>query len=136
MRSPPEFEAEVRFLSPDEGGRRSPAVQGYRPDVHWDDDPSETLWMIHPRFLASSGEELPDGTEIPQLCKAHFYLISTHVRHLLHQQWLHERARFQISEGRHCVAAGVVTKVSSLRGCRGLTRRCSQPLDGVPLHFR
>jgi translation elongation factor EF-Tu-like GTPase len=111
MRSSPEFEADVRFLSRDEGGRQHPAIQGYRPDVHWGDDSSETLWMIHPRFVNPTGEELPEGSEIPQVCKAHFYLISTHVRDQLHHQWLHEGARFRISEGRHRVAAGVVTKV-------------------------
>jgi translation elongation factor EF-Tu-like GTPase len=112
MASSPEFEADIRFLSRDEGGRKHPAVQGmYRPDVHWDDDASETLWIIHPRFLSETGEELADGTEIPQVCKAQFYLISMKVRDLLRQQWLHQGARFHVSEGRHRVAAGVVTKV-------------------------
>jgi translation elongation factor EF-Tu-like GTPase len=112
MRSSPEFEADVRFLSREEGGRHSPPIQSlYRPDVHWDDDSSETLWMIHPRFLGPDCAELPEGTEVPQVCKAHFYLISTQVRDQLHQQWLHEGAQFHISEGRHRVAAGVVTKI-------------------------
>ena|SRR5436190_8116391 len=112
MRWTPEFEADVQFLLPEEGGRQSAPMQGwYCPDVHWDDDPSETLWMVHPRFLAPDGAEMADGTAIPRVCKAQFYLISTHVRDQLHQQWLHQGARFHISEGRHRVAAGVVTKL-------------------------
>ena len=112
MKPSPEFEADVRFLAREEGGRQDLPVQGsYRPDVHWDADPSDTVWMIHPRFLGTDGAELPGGTEIPQVCKAHFYLISTHVQDQLHQQWLRNGARFHISEGRHRVAAGVVTKV-------------------------
>jgi len=112
MRSSSEFEADVVFLSPNEGGRQRSPVQGdYRPDMHWDDDPSETLWMIHPRFLKADGSELPEGTEIPQACKAHFYLISIHVRDQLHQRWLRKGARFHISEGSQGVAAGSVTKV-------------------------
>src|SRR5689334_22418008 len=102
MASSPEFEADIRFLSRDQGGRQHPAVQGmYRPDVHWDDDASEILWMIHPRFLMETGEELADGTEIPQVCKAHFYLISTHVRDSLHQRWLYQGAHFHICEKQH-----------------------------------
>lgn len=107
-----EFEADVRFLAREERGRQHLPVQGsYRPDVHWDDDPSKTLWMIHPRFLGTSGEELPEGTEIPPACKAHFYLISTQLRNWLHRDWLHEDARFHISEGPHRVASCIVTKV-------------------------
>ena len=115
MRSSPEFEADVRFLSREEGGRQQPAVQGlYRPDIHWDDDPSETLWMIHPRFFGLDGHELADGSEVPQTCRARFYLITAYVRDELHQHWLYKGAKFHISEGSHRVAAGTVTTVLSV----------------------
>jgi translation elongation factor EF-Tu-like GTPase len=38
MAAVPEFKAEVRFLSLEEGGGQHPTVQGYRADVHWDAD--------------------------------------------------------------------------------------------------
>ncbi len=50
----PDFEAEVRFLTPEEGGRSGqygPVKQGYRCDVHWPDEPPNLLWMIWPSFL-------------------------------------------------------------------------------------
>src|SRR5258708_1192078 len=56
---PPDFEAEVRFLIAEEGGRTGrggPVRQGYLCDVHWDDDSSDVVWMIWPAFLDESGQ--------------------------------------------------------------------------------
>jgi len=44
-----DFEARLRFLSPEEGGRKTPVRQGYRADFRYLDDPTGTAWMIHPR---------------------------------------------------------------------------------------
>ena len=114
-RRPPDFEAEVRFLSREEGGRSGPAIQGlYRPDIHVDDDPSDMLWMIWPRFLDDSAAELPEGAVVPPVCQAHFYIANPELRRTVHQQWLREGARFHLSEGHHRVAACSVTKILSL----------------------
>ncbi len=111
----PDFEAEVRFLTPEEGGRSSPARQGlYRPDIHVDDDPSDLLWMIWPRFLGESGDELPEGAVVPQICRAHFYIANPDLRRTVHRQWLREGAKFHLSEGHHRTAACSVTKILAL----------------------
>jgi len=68
----PDFEAEVRFLTTDEGGRQGPAMQRYRPDIHYDDDEADGLWMVWPRFIDDSGQELPKDTVIPQVSRATF----------------------------------------------------------------
>jgi len=114
---PPDFEAEVRFLAPEEGGRSGrwgPVKQGYRCDVHWDDEPSDLLCMIWPSFLDESGHELPKGTVIPQISKAHFYIGSVKARQTIFDRWLHEGAGFDLREGRQSVAVCRVTKVLSL----------------------
>jgi hypothetical protein len=113
----PDFEAEVRFLSPEDGGRTGrygPVRQGYRCDVHWDDDPSDLLWMIWPRFLDETGHELPKGTPVPRLSRAHFYIINDELRRTVHRQCIREGTRFHLSEGHHRVAACFVTKILSL----------------------
>jgi hypothetical protein len=79
----PDFDAEVRFLSEAEGGRRSQPKQGYRCDIHWDEDSSDTIWMIWPKFLGAAGDELADGLDVPQTCKAHFYIMSARARLLI-----------------------------------------------------
>jgi translation elongation factor EF-Tu-like GTPase len=109
-----DFEAEVRFLTPEEGGRKGPAVQGYRPDLHYDDDETDELWMIWPRFLDASGQELPEGTLIPQCTKAQFYIVNDDLRRTIHRRRLREGVRFHIYEGPHRVASGLVTKILSL----------------------
>jgi translation elongation factor EF-Tu-like GTPase len=111
---PPDFEAEVRFLTVEEGGRKTAASQGYRPDIHVDDDHSDLLWMIWPRFLDENGAELPDGTEVPQVCRAHFYIVNPELRRTVHRQWLRDGARFHLSEGQRRTAACRVTKILSL----------------------
>jgi translation elongation factor EF-Tu-like GTPase len=111
---PPDFEAEVRFLGPEEGGRKGPPAQGYRPDLHFDDDETNELWMIWPRFLDPSGDELPDGALIPQCAKAQFYIVNDELRRSIHRKRIHEGLRFEICEGPRRVAFGRVTKILSL----------------------
>ena len=114
---PPDFEAEVRFLTPEEGGRTGrygPPRQGYRPDIHYDDDPTDGIWTVWPRFLDESGQELPKDTPIPQTSRAHFYIINDELRRTVHRERLREGVRFHICEGAHRVAACRVTKIVSL----------------------
>lgn len=110
----PDFEADVLFLTPEEGGRTErwgPVRQPYRCDIHWDDDPSEVIWMIWPMFLDDSGRELPTGTVVQQVSRAHFYVGTEATKPILYQHWLREGRRFHLTEGRHRVAACIVTKV-------------------------
>lgn len=111
---PPDFEAEVRFLTPEEGGRTGqwgPPRQGYRCDIHWDDDPSDLLWMIWPMFLDEHGQELPKGAEVPQVSRAHFYIINAELRDTVHQAWLRVGAGFHLCEGARRVATCRVTTI-------------------------
>ncbi len=114
---PPDFEAEVRFLTPEEGGRSGrygPVRQGYRCDVHWDDDPSDhLLYMIWPSFLDESGQELPKDAVISEVCSAHFYIASPKAKPQVYRRWLREGAQFHLCEGQRRVAACRVTKVLS-----------------------
>jgi hypothetical protein len=124
LKAEPDFEAEVRFLAQAEGGRCSQPKQGYRCDIHWDKDSSETIWMIWPKFLGDSGTELPEGADVPQICKAHFYIMSARARPLLSRQgWLHNGAHFHLTEGHHRVAACTVNHDFSVFTRWGLTRR-------------
>jgi hypothetical protein len=114
---PPDFEAEVHFLTPEAGGRTGrsgPVRQGYLCDVHWDDDSSDVTWMIWPGFLDESGQEFPKDTPIPESSIAHFYIVSNTARAAVYQQWLREGAPFHLTEGAHRVAACRVTKILRL----------------------
>ncbi len=113
----PDFEAEVRFLAPEEGGRTGqwgPPSQGYRPDVRYDDDLSDEAWMFLPRFLDEHGHELPQGTPIAQLSRAHFYILNDELRRTVHRRRLREGVYFHICEGSRRVAECRVTKILAL----------------------
>ena len=113
----PDFEGEVRFLTAEEGGRTGrwgPVRQGYRCDVHWDDDSSDLLWMIWPMFLDESGQKLPKGAVVPEVSRAHFYIVSEATRATVYQQWLREGAGFHLCEGARRVAACRVIKILRL----------------------
>ncbi len=116
---PPDFEAEVRFLTPEEGGRTGrwgPPKQGYRCDIHWDEDAKgPQYYMIWPSFLDESGQELAKGAEGPPISRAFFYIASAGARRAVYDQWLREGAAFHLCEGAHEVAACRVTKI--LRAC-------------------
>lgn len=107
-----DFEAEVRFISSVEGGRQGPAVQGYRPDIQYDD--SEDLWMVWPLFLDSNGDELSKGTVIPNVSNANFYIINDEFRRTVHRNKLHVNTDFHICEGIRKVAVCRVVKILSL----------------------
>ncbi len=119
----PDFEAEVRFLTPEEGGRSGrygPVKQGYRCDVHFDDDPSDSYWMIWPAFLDEVGQELPKDAEIAPFSRANFYVGYAELKRTVHQAWVHEGARFHLCEGARKVAACRVTKVLELGSGEGI----------------
>jgi Elongation factor Tu C-terminal domain len=109
-----DFEAEVILLSPEEGGLREPR-QGIRPDLHYDGaDEVEGLWIIHPIFLDEVGRELPEYAKIPQLAKAHFYILNRGLCNTVHKQRLKEGTRFQLQEGHRIIAQGIVTEILGL----------------------
>jgi hypothetical protein len=108
----PDFEAEVRFLTPEEGGRRyGPVKQGYRCDVHWPGEPSNELWMIWPVFLDQNGNELPKEAVVPSLSKADFYIVNDKSRKIIYENWLRVGVDFHLHEGAKKVAACRITKV-------------------------
>lgn len=111
---PPDFEAEVRFLTREEGGRSGalgPPRQDYLNNIHWDDDPSDLLWTIWPKFLDEHGQELPKGAEVPSVSRAHFYVIHAELKEIIHRDWLRVGTGFHICEGPRRVAACRVTTI-------------------------
>jgi hypothetical protein len=112
----PDFEAEVRILTPEAVGDKRPVVlfQGCRHDIHLDDQPSEGNWMIWPRFIDDTGELLPGDVPIPAISKAHFYIINEELRRTVHREWLHVGTRFHIRAGGRPLAACRITKILGL----------------------
>lgn len=69
----PDFEVAVTFLAPNEGGRATPAHQGYRPDMVFDGHPG--AWMIHPEFLREDGTPYALHESVPSSVHANMYVL-------------------------------------------------------------
>lgn len=112
-----DFEARLRFLSPEEGGRRGPVLagMGYRPDVRYHDDPPNQLWAIWPMDLTTDdGILVPLGTPAPRIVRARMYILNPELCVSEHRARLHVGTEFQVMEGLHIVAEGVVTELVGL----------------------
>lgn len=111
----PDFEAEVRFLSSDQGGRKEPARQGFRTDIKYaDEEASNQAWMVWPLFVDETGVERSRGELIPEVSRANFYIVSPESRRLVHVPRLRVGTRFIIVEGSRRVAECTVTRVLHL----------------------
>ena len=110
----PDFEARIRFLSSEEGGRKSQPFQGYVCDFkyesHYEGDPPNQAWMIYPAFLDEQGALLPELAEIPTSVSAIFRVLDPHYRETVHRKRMHVGTRFWLVEGSRRVAEGVITK--------------------------
>src|ERR1700729_1674997 len=107
----PDFEVAVAFLDAAEGGRKTPASQGYRPDMVFESD--RHTWMIHPEFLREDGSSYSIGARVPRSTRANMYVFSTHVRQLL-RNIVRVGEKVRMVEGSHAVALGEVTAVKNL----------------------
>ena len=112
-----DFEATIRILREDEGGRRTPPRNGIRWDICYaEDDPKDTLWMVWPDFLDESGEsrseeeELSVGVPLP----AKMFVLVDQMRADVHRKKAKVGVRFLCHEGSRRVAEGVITKITHL----------------------
>ncbi|MBP6864461.1 MAG: hypothetical protein KBC32_04220 [Candidatus Didemnitutus sp.] len=108
QRRSPDFRARVRFLSEEEGGRKSLARQGYRPDLAYKEGAFE-LFMIWPRFVDDALKEKEDGAEIPASSQADFGIVSPELKDAVHRQRIRPGTEFWMCEGQKKVAEVIVT---------------------------
>lgn len=83
---PEDFIVSYRLFSPDEGGRKI-TFQHLRCDFLYDgDDPLEDgIYMIHPEFLDSNGQPLPDDVPVPLEGTASMWILNPEMRTQIHQ---------------------------------------------------
>jgi hypothetical protein len=104
------FRASVHFLSADNGGRRTPANQGYyRPLLHFIEDNSY-YGLVFSFFMDQGGKELEAGEPIPKDSVAEFRVYNEDVWRQLGDR-IKSGAAFELSEGRHVVAHATVESI-------------------------
>jgi len=112
-----DFEARIRLLAHDEGGRRQPAYNGIRWDFAYADASGELeLFMIFPEFLGEDGQPLADDIVLPvgPWLRAKMRIVNRELRQTLHRDRIAEGVRFHCHEGPHVSAVGEVTRITGL----------------------
>lgn len=112
-----DFEAMIRILPEEEGGRHTRPRNGIRWDICYaGDDPKDGIWMVWPDFLDESGEsrseeeELPVGIPLP----AKMFVLVDEMRAEVHRNKATVGVRFYCHEGSKPVAEGTITKITHL----------------------
>lgn len=99
---PPDIEAEIRFVTPEEGGRQTPVMAGYRP--HHDFGVEETQFGAVHEYVDKEWAS-PSETVTAMLS----FMGSGYQDYLAGR--LHEGLEFTVQEGARIVGRSRVTKV-------------------------
>jgi translation elongation factor EF-Tu-like GTPase len=96
----PDIEAEIRFLTAEEGGRHTPARSGYRPQFYYDGHDWDAL------------QEYPDVEWVHpgETARTLLWFLSPDAQ----LGRVHEGMEFEVREGARVVGRGRVTKILSL----------------------
>ena len=105
----PDVEAEIRFLSTNEGGRSEPVRSGYRPQIYYGGHD----WVVV--------QEYPDTEWVfpGETVFARLWFLSPDE----HDGNVVEGMSFEVREGRRIVAVGQITKIVNLSASASNSRR-------------
>lgn len=111
---PEDFQARIRILTADEGGRARHVFNGIRWDFSYlSDEPN--IYMIWPDFFDDNGNSLSRELPLPinQWLNARMYIVIPEMR-AEHRLKIREGVKFHCMEGATRVAEGVVSKIVGL----------------------
>ncbi len=111
-----DFVARITILTEDEGGRKTPPVNGIRWDfLYADDEVQDGLYMIWPDFFGEDGSSFPKDIQLTGTLNARMFILSKEGIPEWHQERLQEGTEFFCMEGPKRVAKGVVTKLAGIK---------------------
>ena len=120
--APDDFEADIRILREDEGGRKTPVCNSIRWDFCYRGEGSiePYIHMIWPDFIDSRGNSLPEDEMLPvdHTLKARLTILSDEVRQTIHRDRIKVGVRFYCQEASKRVAEGIVTRITGLHAPR------------------
>ncbi|RPD44577.1 hypothetical protein DNI29_20820 [Hymenobacter sediminis] len=111
---PDDFEARIRILPPEEGGRKQPPYNGIRWDFRYALDKPACDYMysdFYDPLTGNSWRELP--LSLDEWLHARLSIFFEEAR-AFHQKKLRPGTSFYCVEGSHIVAEGTVTRITGL----------------------
>jgi translation elongation factor EF-Tu-like GTPase len=112
-----DFEASIRILRFDEGGRKSPPFNGIRWDFNYaNEQPSVGLYMIWPDFIDAAGNSVASDSPLPidTALNARMTVLIDEMRAQVHRSRIAVGTKFYCCEGPKRVAEGHVTRITGL----------------------
>jgi hypothetical protein len=108
---PEDFQAKIRFLTIEEGGRRKYA-NGSRFDFQYSED-SKNIYMIHPDFFDNNGNSFSVDTFLPlnEWFDARMYIVVAEMREQVHRERIKVGTKFYCCDGSQHIAEGIVTEI-------------------------
>ena len=100
MNLPRDIEAEIYFLRPEEGGRKTPAYSGYRPQFFYNDQDWDAPQTYPDTDMVNPGDTV----------RAYLAFLSPQE----HFGKVHVEMKFEVREGARTVGKGTVTKIIDL----------------------
>ncbi|WP_411884886.1 hypothetical protein [Polaromonas sp. YR568] len=118
---PDDFEATIRILTAQEGGRTTPPRNGIRWDLSYelDSEPNQ-IWMVWPDFFDAAGDSLPINEPLPVdvPISARLTVLNDDLRKEIHGARIRVGRKFYCVEGSKRVAIGTVTRITGLHSDR------------------
>jgi hypothetical protein len=111
-----DFVARITIFTKEEGGRKTPPVNGIRWDFLFAENESSDSYhhMIWPVFFDDGGNPYPKGTPLAGTLGARMYVVARETIPTHLQGQLVEGAEFYCVEGPKKVAKGVVVKLTGI----------------------
>lgn len=114
---PHDFIIKYRFYTPEEGGRKQSAIQGYRCDFAYEgDDIGNTgIYAIHPEFEDGDGQLIMDvGRPVQREGQARMWILFGEMRKKVHRHRIQVGTRGYFMEGPRRVGEVEVTSLVGL----------------------
>ncbi len=109
-----DFVVKYRLLRPEEGGRKV-TFQHLRCDFLYEGDNPTTdgIFMVHPEFLDSAGEPIPEDVAVPLEGRASMWILMPQMREL-HRARIKAGTRGHFMEGPRKIGSVEVERIVSL----------------------
>jgi uncharacterized protein (DUF433 family) len=109
----PDFRVTYRLFNPEEGGRKTPAYQGIRWDMAYEDDKGLKTRMVYPEFIDPDGFAIPNGPFAP-VGQANMFVLNSAMLDF-HRQHIRLGVRGYFMEGPRRVGVWEVAEALGLK---------------------
>ena len=108
----PDFQARIKLLTKEEGGRNGLPKQGLRSDFIYEGESISYQYAIWPEFLDEDKNpiQIEKFLEVNE-CLANFYILDPILKDKVHKKRIQIGVKFNMMEGSKIIGLGTVTEI-------------------------